>query len=166
MLQEDEGNIIIAKFMNLWECENGWLYHPNFDRAFKDDELLYMKSWDWLMPVVEKCRERQIFNSNRLINQITDSLVTLDIDAVWIACLEFIQFYNQKNDKAMLYQEAKKLGLVQNLIPVHINKCRCTSYFWDWSTDLKDWVRGETIPEHLKRMYNQPVTRTTYDKKN
>lgn len=63
----------------------------------------------------------------------------------------------------MLYQEAKKKELVKDLLPVHINKCRCDTYYWNWSSDLQDWVRGEKIPEHLKRMYDAPpMTKSNY----
>jgi hypothetical protein len=42
------------------------------------------------------------------------------------------------------------------LIPVHINKARDDEYFWDWSSDNKCWIKGEKIPENLKRMYKHP----------
>lgn len=57
----------------------------------------------------------------------------------------------------MLYQDAKKQGVVRELIPVHINKCRCDNYFWDWSSDIGDWVRGREIPEYLKKAYKAPI---------
>ena len=97
MLQKDEGNKLIAEFMGRCGKVNKHLYWVNIPSVkwVTVEQMQFHTSWDWIIPVVEKCRERQIFNSNRLINQITDSLVTLDIDAVWIACLEFIQFYNQ-----------------------------------------------------------------------
>ena len=43
-----------------------------------------------------------------------------------------------------------------NLIPVHINKCRDETHFWDWKLHLNKWVRGKKIPEHLNRMYKNP----------
>jgi len=51
---------------------------------------------------------------------------------------------------------------VSNLIPVHIHKCRCENYFWNFSIELCDWVRGEKIPENLKRAYNNPPTKSNY----
>ena len=44
----------------------------------------------------------------------------------------------------------------ENLIPVHINKARDDKFFYDWSSDAKKWIKGEKIPENLKRMYKQP----------
>jgi hypothetical protein len=49
-----------------------------------------------------------------------------------------------------------------NLIPVHINKMRDKSYFYDWSSDLKGWFRGDEIPEKLKRMYKTPLVKSNY----
>ena len=33
----------------------------------------------------------------------------------------------------------------EHLIPVHINKCRCDKYYWDWSSDHGKWIRGKAI---------------------
>lgn len=43
----------------------------------------------------------------------------------------------------------KKPGV--HLIPVHINKARDDEYFWNWCSEIGNWVRGEKIPEHLKK---------------
>lgn len=72
---------------------------------------------------------------------------------------------NVNNNVIVKFSEEKTKGNLQNLIPVHINKMRCDNYFWDWSIDYYDWIRGEEIPENLKRMYKTPVVKTTYLKK-
>lgn len=56
----------------------------------------------------------------------------------------------------MTFKEYRKQGFTGNLIPVHINKCRDNTHYWNWSSDIGDWVRGKEIPENLKRMYEQP----------
>ena len=61
--------------------------------------------------------------------------------------------------KMILFKEQTD---VKNLIPVHINTCRCENYFWHFSIELSDWVRGEKIPENLKRFYNNPVVKSNY----
>jgi hypothetical protein len=43
-----------------------------------------------------------------------------------------------------------------DLIPVHINKARSGEYFYDWSSDIGDWVRGEKIPDALNKCYKTP----------
>ena len=62
------------------------------------------------------------------------------------------------NDK-ILFKEQNE---VKNLIPVHINKCRCENYYWDFSIELGEWVRGEKISERLKKLYNTPQTKSNY----
>jgi len=60
------------------------------------------------------------------------------------------------------YSVAKANGLVGELIPVHINKCRCENYFWNWSSNMNDWIRGEKIPEYLKLAYSNPIVKSNY----
>lgn len=68
----------------------------------------------------------------------------------------------EENEVLVKYSEELKKGNIGNLIPVHINKMRCDNYFWNWSTVYCDWIRGGEIPEKLKRMYKNPVVKTTY----
>lgn len=63
----------------------------------------------------------------------------------------------------MTLKEYRDKGFKGNLIPVHINKCRDTTHFWDWSSDIGDWVRGEKIPEKLIRLYNTPLIKSNYN---
>lgn len=56
----------------------------------------------------------------------------------------------------MTLQEARKQGFIGSLKPVHINKCRDDTHYWDWSSDIGDWVRGKKIPQNLQRMYKYP----------
>ena len=50
-----------------------------------------------------------------------------------------------------------------DLIMVHINKARSENYFWNWSSDMKDWIRWDKIPERLKRAYKTPLTKSNYN---
>ena len=36
----------------------------------------------------------------------------------------------------MTLQEYRKKGFKGSLIPVHINKCRDNTHYWDWSSDF------------------------------
>lgn len=63
---------------------------------FKIRELQFSKSWDWLMPVVQTCKERQIFGSQQLIDEIDNILcVDLEINHLFEAVVKFIEWYNQ-----------------------------------------------------------------------
>ena len=50
----------------------------------------------------------------------------------------------------------------EDLISVHINKMRSKDHFWNWSSDNKDWIRGEEISQKLKDAYNNPALKTSY----
>jgi hypothetical protein len=118
-----EGNKLIAEFTGEWE-----LRKPDLSRAYKgehylhkdrqyiinDIELKYHTSWDWLMPVVEKIRtlnpdkgklwfEWEILFchcriwSNTKLEWKNNSGTT--INAVFESVTQFIQWYNQQNQK-------------------------------------------------------------------
>ena len=59
-------NKLIAEFMGLKE-HKGSYYFINKEEWIPDVELEYHKSWDWLMPVVEKI-ENFIFDENNSYN--------------------------------------------------------------------------------------------------
>ena len=55
-------------------------------------ELKYHSSWDWLMPVVEKCYDNGADENE--VGDITHALLDCDIDHTYRAVVEFI---NQSN---------------------------------------------------------------------
>ena len=95
MTQEEiiEGNISIDKFMDNWLISRG----------FSETELNYNSDYNTLMPVVEKierefnqviityeyCDIPNIYNSQKQNSKI---------EAVWIAVVEFINWYNRKSN--------------------------------------------------------------------
>ena len=106
-------NILIAEFMgfthekNLGYYDNDMLleqtvYDQQNGNCF--DELLFDQSWDWLLPTINKCRESQIFGSQRLIDNINNSLLKLDFLSTYKNVVDFINWHNQatqdiENDK-------------------------------------------------------------------
>tara|TARA_R110002012_G_scaffold267424_1_gene451212 strand:+ start:31 stop:333 length:303 start_codon:yes stop_codon:yes gene_type:complete len=94
-------NKLIAEFM-------GYVYED--DRFFMEDsegvrlyeylphELQYHSSWDWLMPVVLKCKESVDYCSddNALkYHHIEDEMLSeLSIENTYKAVVEFIKTYN------------------------------------------------------------------------
>jgi hypothetical protein len=103
-----EGNKLIAEFMSI-ELFN----HPTYglmscEEEHLDDQgcptrLSYNLSWDWLMPVVEEIEELgNSFNINYIYcylensngKKITDTTGTSKIEAVWLATIKFIKWYN------------------------------------------------------------------------
>jgi len=91
-----ESNKLIAEFMG-WGEKNGFLFPPD-DKSmhtidgwdFKD--IPFHTSWDWLMPVVQKCYK---IDNEEGFDNLVDAVSTLDIDGTYEAVVEFIK--NQKN---------------------------------------------------------------------
>ncbi len=63
-----------------------------------DADLKYHKSWDWLMPVVEKCYQCN-HEEGDLHMRLNDAVLTVNIEEVYKAVVEFINWYNN-NKKA------------------------------------------------------------------
>ena len=95
-------NKVIAEFM-------GYVYED--DRFFMEDsqgvrlyeylphELNYHTSWDWLMPVVEKClvgeAEQSEEISNTTIKNIYEGICNQDISHAYKSVVEFINEHNK-----------------------------------------------------------------------
>jgi hypothetical protein len=99
----ENNNILIAEFMginhldddkyinNLKEMKAEGLY---FEQGYMTSELKFDTDWNWLMPVVKKCREESN-DEDSYWEAIYYSLVDLDIDSVYNAVVEFIKWYNE-----------------------------------------------------------------------
>lgn len=95
-------NEIIAEFMGA-ELLLGGAYKkvpipPNKiiieDTCLKyPEELEYHKSWDWLMPVVNKIAEYRLVHAREVITAI-DWKITIGIEYIYPKLVEFIKFYN------------------------------------------------------------------------
>ena len=99
-------NKIIAEFMGLtepFELPQFGTIRPDgeFKTEFNTHQLKYHTSWDWLMPVVEKIKilvmeddSDELYNSEEWDN-ITHTLVQIEIKSVYQAVVEFINEYNK-----------------------------------------------------------------------
>lgn len=95
-----QDNKLIAEFMGLSHCSEGWItipYHGREEVAEEEivDELRYHTSWDWLMPVVQKCYDLEDEEMNNLgaTADISMYLTDVDIQGVYSAVSEFIKQY-------------------------------------------------------------------------
>ena len=77
-------NKLIAEFMGV--------KYP----MLKGSDLQYDTSWDWLMPVVQKCFDTQQPEEGQHYF-INESLLTMDIEVVYDRVVEFIKTYNDGN---------------------------------------------------------------------
>lgn len=96
----EEGNKIIAGFMEIDFSKARYSYRPGTDEPLTLDHLRYHSSWDWLMPVVEKINK---WHSDTMCEKMDFYLLNQSIcsskEMVWSGCIEFIQWYNSKEDK-------------------------------------------------------------------
>jgi len=77
-------NVLIAEFM-------GMELKPNeCGRLFR-----YHKSWDWLMPVIEKITE--LCEEPQELDELKHALLCVDIKSVYFIVVEFIKEYNQND---------------------------------------------------------------------
>ena len=76
-------NKLIAEFMGykVGERRRGGGYMP-------ENEMKYDTSWDWLMPVIQKCYKVE---NEEGFDSIVDAVSTLDIDGTYKAVVEFIK---------------------------------------------------------------------------
>ena len=77
--------------------------NENEDDVFHPDDMQFHKSWDWLMPVVEKCligeAEHSEDVSNLAIKNIYESICNQDISLAHKSVVEFINQYNKNKKK-------------------------------------------------------------------
>ena len=85
-------NKLIAEFMN-----HG--FHDGRHRSF--DELKYHESWDWLMPVVQKCYETEVV-VQPVVEGGCSGLITFPLiglpymESTYNAVVKFIKEYNDR----------------------------------------------------------------------
>tara|TARA_R110002167_G_scaffold3430_1_gene16735 strand:- start:924 stop:1217 length:294 start_codon:yes stop_codon:yes gene_type:complete len=90
-----KNNKLIAEFMG---CENpfneihdGTLYKVE-QGVFEDYELKYHTSWDWLMPVVQKCYKemggKEVYSLHH--EKIMDAIIGINLETTHKAVVEFI----------------------------------------------------------------------------
>ncbi len=94
----DKDNKLIALFMGLEEDGvDGYLVDMDKDYGYQvihESCFLYHSSWDWLMPVAEKCliTDEPSDGQHYFIN---DALLTCNIEVVYEAVVKFIKEYNK-----------------------------------------------------------------------
>lgn len=96
----EENNILIAEFMG-WQLQDnpkdrwyGSYRKPNgiLHKNTNKEPMQFHSSWDWLMPVVKKCREE---NRLEYFDFVYYAIEMCDINVTYKAVVEFIK--NQNN---------------------------------------------------------------------
>ena len=83
-----ENNKLIAEFMG-YEVKHGKCYSPKYNDG-TIAPMQFDRSWDWLMPVVEKIMWDNDIEDNQCTN-IAEALCDAKIDRVYDAVVEFIK---------------------------------------------------------------------------
>tara|TARA_R110002012_G_scaffold113227_4_gene259232 strand:+ start:2635 stop:3096 length:462 start_codon:yes stop_codon:yes gene_type:complete len=83
-----ESNKLIAEFMGV-EFMEASLDGDDFNPQFHT-------SWDWLMPVVQKCYK---IDNEEGFDNLVDAVSTLDIDSTYKAVIEFIKEYSVSKEE-------------------------------------------------------------------
>ncbi len=86
-------NKLIAEFWGMVLGEDGTMYYDDAENFFPPtptDKLKFHTSWDWLIPVVDKCFQEE--GKHYVIN---DALLTINIEEVYDAVVKFIKEYNK-----------------------------------------------------------------------
>jgi hypothetical protein len=82
-----------VKFLipNISEVENAVVW-------IEDINMRFHKSWDWLMPVIEKCYDEaaEEFDAEEEIGDITHALLDCDINETYKAVLRFLDKLKDK----------------------------------------------------------------------
>lgn len=90
----EKSNKLIAEFMGLikYSEQHDGMYCvetmelDDFPILFKDGS--YDSSWDWLIPVIDKCYQEH------MSKHIADAVMTCNIDKAYQVVVEFIKDYN------------------------------------------------------------------------
>ena len=87
-MNTQENNKLIAEFMGLAPNECG--VYQTKRGPYHLENLSYHLSWDWLMPVVQKCYK---IDDEEGFDNLVDAVSTLDINGTYQAVVEFINAY-------------------------------------------------------------------------
>tara|TARA_R110000782_G_scaffold269105_1_gene366593 strand:- start:107 stop:445 length:339 start_codon:yes stop_codon:yes gene_type:complete len=79
------GDEITYEMYGAIDCIEDGLDEQHF---FLEEELMFHTSWDWLMPVIQKCYKVE---NEEGFDSIVDAVSTLDIDGTYKAVVEFIK---------------------------------------------------------------------------
>jgi hypothetical protein len=94
-----DNNKLIAEFMELKESSvsNKYWTEQSKDGFGKGElvELQYHTSWDWLMPVVLECFNKQEKVTDDLSFKLNDALLETNINSLYQVVVEFINEYNK-----------------------------------------------------------------------
>lgn len=103
-----EGNLLVAKFMELWESEEGYLYYIYDEKSYRFDNLKFHSDWNWLMNVIKKISiiSNNNFDADVILRRWDKyHFLWVEINRVWIDCISIIKWYNTQTNNNSSHQE-------------------------------------------------------------
>jgi hypothetical protein len=95
-----ENNKLIAEFMRVVFHDDENQYY-NAGGLHIGNTLQYHTSWDWLMPVIERCLVGEAEQSEEIsittIKNIYEGICNQEISFAYKSVVEFIKWYNEQN---------------------------------------------------------------------
>lgn len=90
----EQGNVLIADFMGLHLLDEN---QPRLiENTYHYSDLEYHSSWNWLIPVVQTCKDNQLFGLQTKIDNIDNALsCDCTLKNVYETVIDFINEYNR-----------------------------------------------------------------------
>ena len=98
-----ENNKLIAEFMG-WRIQKDpterffGRYKSPIGTWYKEIDLAFHQDWNWLMEVVEKMKNIILLKGITFTNELIAGLITVNKEATYNACVEFIKWHNEQNN--------------------------------------------------------------------
>jgi len=94
-------NILIAEFCGFQKTDIGWYDAEeilNIKGSNTFDELLFDTDANWLLPVAKLITNTfPEYDDEKVIEHILNVATTFDLEYLYIAVVEFVEWYNEKN---------------------------------------------------------------------
>ena len=103
-IEINEGNKLIADFMEvgMFSDKIYVVFIPEISPStlfLTLDKLRFEVSWDWLIPVVEKCRNTNHYQVHHYYKPVEEMLCCLNLPGVWRTVVDFINWYNENKEE-------------------------------------------------------------------
>lgn len=106
-----KGNVLLAEFLQLkktrMKTENREIMYfspvkEDYFHFYNIVELKFHKDWKWMMSLIKKINETidkyecfQNMELERISNNIEKWLFKADIKRTWVACVDYVKWYNK-----------------------------------------------------------------------
>lgn len=111
----------------------------------------------------QRYKLRSLENQYALLSRLTEFFPKISRHK---AFLEIEKTMNETLTEIENTKEPELINVINapyhELIAVHTGKARSSNYFYDYSSELEGWVRGEKISEKLKKAYKNPLIKSNY----